>query len=70
MNPMPAYNMQPVGENDAEINLYGEVVDSRPVDFWTGQPLEGNFIVLSEFLRDLEELGAKQNITVHINSVG
>ena len=70
MNPMPAYKMQAVGENDAEINLYGEVVDSRPVDFWTGQPLEGNFIVLSEFLRDLEELGAKENITVHINSVG
>ncbi len=70
MNPMPAYKMQAVGENDAEINLYGEVVDSRPVDFWTGQPLEGNFIVLSEFLRDLEDLGAKENITVHINSVG
>lgn len=70
MNPMPAYKMQAVGENDAEISMYGEVVDTRPVDFWTGQPVSGNFIMLDEFLRDLDELKNKQNITVHINSVG
>ena len=65
-----AYKMQAVGENDAEISMYGEVVDSRPVDFWTGNPIEGNFIAVDEFLQDLEELGTKDNITVHINSVG
>ena len=70
MNPIPAYKMQNVGENDAEISMYGEVVDTRPVDFWTGQPVSGNFIMLDEFLRDLDELKNKQNITVHINSVG
>lgn len=70
MNPIPAYKMQNVGGNDAEISMYGEVVDTRPVDFWTGQPVSGNFIMLDEFLRDLDELKNKQNITVHINSVG
>ena len=69
-NPIKAYKMQAVGENDAEISMYGEVVDTHPVDFWTGKPIEGNFIAVDDFLSDLEELGTKDNITVHINSVG
>ena len=57
-------------ENSAEINMYGEVVQTRPVDWWTGEPIPGNFIAQDEFLRDLEELAGKDSITVHINSVG
>ena len=57
-------------DNSAEINMYGEVVASRPTDWWTGDPIPGNFIAQDEFLRDLEELAGKDNITVHINSVG
>ena len=64
------YNIASVGENDVEISLYGEVVSTRPVDWWTGNPIPGNFIALDEFLKDLDELGTKDNITVHINSVG
>lgn len=57
-------------DNSAEINMYGEVVSTRPTDFWTGQPIPGDFIILDEFLRDLDGLRDKSNITVHINSVG
>lgn len=64
------YNIMEVGENDAEINMYGEVVERHPVDFWTGEPVSGNFIALDDFLRDLDGLKTKDNITVHINSVG
>ena len=56
--------------NTAEINMYGEVVATRPIDWWTGNPIPGNFIAQDEFLRDLEELSGKDSITVHINSVG
>ena len=56
--------------NSAEINMYGEVVATRPVDWWTGQPVPGDFIVQDEFLRDLDELATKDEITIHINSVG
>lgn len=56
--------------NSASIDMYGEVVDTRPTDFWTGQPIAGNFIMLDEFLRDIDNLKTKNNITVHINSVG
>lgn len=57
-------------DNSAEINMYGEVVETRPIDFWTGQPIPGNFIMQDEFLQDLDKLAGKDRITVHINSVG
>ena len=57
-------------DNSAEINMYGEVVATRPTDWWTGEPVPGDFIVLDEFLHDLDELATKDNITIHINSVG
>ena len=68
--PIKSYNIANVGTNDAEINMYGEVVSARPVDWWTGEPVPGNFIALDEFLKDLKELETKDNITIHINSVG
>ena len=64
------YTINMVGDNDAEINLYGEVVESHPTDWWTGEKIPGNFIALDEFLNDLDELSSKDNITIHINSVG
>ena len=67
---MKPYNIVYEGENGATIDMYGEVMETRPVDFWTGQPIPGNFILLDEFLNDLKSLEGKSNITVHINSVG
>lgn len=64
------YNIILEGENGASIDMYGEVVQTRPVDFWTGKPMEGNFIAVDEFLNDLEQLKGKNRVTVHINSVG
>jgi len=64
------YTIAMVGLNDAEINLYGEVVQTRPVDWWTGEPVPGNYIAVDEILRDLDELNSKDNVTIHINSVG
>ena len=57
-------------DNSATINMYGEVVSARPVDWWTGELVPGNFIAQDEFLQDLEELADKEQITIHINSVG
>lgn len=68
--PFKPYTIAMVGSNDAEISMYGEVVEERPVDWWTGEPIPGNFIALNDFLHDLDELGSKDNVTVHINSVG
>ena len=64
------YTIAMVGQNDAEINLYGEVVKTHPVDWWTGEKVPGNYIALDEILGELDELNTKDNITVHIHSVG
>ena len=64
------YNITDVSETEAEIDLYGEVVEDVPINWWTGQPVEGLYIALDDFLADLESLKSKKNITVHINSVG
>ncbi len=64
------YNIVLEGDEGATIDMYGEVVQTRPVDFWTGKPMEGNFIAVDEFLKDLDQLKGKDHVTVHINSVG
>lgn len=64
------YNIVLEGDEGAKIDMYGEVVQTRPVDFWTGKPMEGNFIAVDEFLKDLDQLNGKDHVTVHINSVG
>lgn len=69
-SPMKPYTIAMVGANDAEINLYGEVVQSHPIDWWTGLPVAGNYIAVDEILAELDELNNKDNVTVHINSVG
>jgi len=69
--PLVPYNIVVNEEtNSAEINMYGEVVATRPTDWWTGNVIPGNFIAQDEFLQDLENLAGKESITVHINSVG
>ena len=64
------YNIVLEGDEGAKIDMYGEVVQTRPVDFWTGKPMDGNFIAVDEFLKDLDQLQGKDHVTVHINSVG
>lgn len=71
MQGVKSYNITTDEENDtAEITMYGEVVETVPTDWWTGEPAEGLFIVLSDFLNDIETLQSKKSITVRINSVG
>lgn len=66
-----AYNItENQDDNSAEINMYGEVVQSVPTDFWTGEKVDGLYIALDEFLEDLDRLRTKDHLTVHINSVG
>lgn len=54
----------------AELTLYGDIVEERPIDWWTGEPIEGNFIVQSEFLSDLDAVKNCQSLTIRINSAG
>lgn len=65
----PCYTMTVTGKH-VDMNMYGEIVETRPVDWWTGEPISGDFIILDEFLRDLETLAEMDTITIHMNSIG
>lgn len=68
---MKPYNIATLDDEDSvEVNMYGEVVSEQPTDWWTGQPIEGLFIVLADFLNDMEKIKNKKNVTFHINSPG
>ena len=74
-NPKQKNNKVPINSlvvdgDSAELTLYGDVVTDIPVDWWTGKPIEGLFIVLEEVLQNLKDLKDKANITIRINSYG
>lgn len=54
----------------ANVNLYGEIVESVPTDWWTGEKIDGLFIELDGFLKDLETLSEMDEVSFYINSVG
>lgn len=64
------WNMATISDSEAEITMYGEIVSSRPVDWWTGEPIPGMFISPEGFLEDLALVRDKANITIRINSIG
>ncbi len=55
--------------NTAEITMYGQIVKQRPTD-WYGDPIDGDFIVLDEFLEDLNTVSDAKNIVIRLDSVG
>lgn len=65
----PAYAMASTDGQTAEITMYGDIVESTPTDWW-GDPVEGSFITLGEFLKDLEQVEACTDITIRMNSYG
>ena len=56
--------------NSAEITMYGQIVERRPVDWRTGKTIEGNFIVKSEFLEDLKAIEGVRKLTIRLDSLG
>ena len=64
------YTMAMVDGESAEITMYGEIVEAQPVDWWTGEPVPGAYIVQEEFLKDLEAIAGAKTLTIHMNSMG
>lgn len=64
------YVMEMADGENAEITMYGEIVERHPKHWWTGEPLEGDFIVQDEFLRDLENLSGARTLTIRMHSIG
>ena len=64
-----AYAMATTNGQSAEITMYGDIYEQRPTDWW-GDPVEGQFITLSEFLDDLGQIASCKDITIRMNSYG
>lgn len=64
------YTMALLDGENAEITMYGEIVDAQPMDWWTGEPVEGAYIIQAEFLKDLEAIAGAKVLTIRMDSVG
>lgn len=64
------YALASVDGVSAELTLYGNICETQPVDFWTGEPVPGEYILLDEFLDDLKEIEGARKLTVRMNSYG
>lgn len=64
------YTMAMTDGLDAEIQFYGEIVRARPIDWWTGEPVPGDFIMLDEFLEDLKTVAGAKTLLMRIDSIG
>ena len=64
------YAMATVDNDTAEITMYGTIVEQVPRSWWTEEPIPGNYIVMDEFLEDLEQIKTCKNINIRMNSCG
>lgn len=64
------YTMASMDGNDAEIIMYGDIVERQPVNWWTGEPVDGQFIIQDEFLEDLQAVNGCKQLTIRMNSCG
>lgn len=64
-----AYALEQTGEASAEITLYGDIYEERPRD-WEGNLVEGNFVLLGDFLEDLDRVASCKQLNIRINSYG
>lgn len=64
------YTMSMTDGMDAEIQFYGEIIRTRPVNWWTDEPEPGDFILLDEFLEDLKSIAEAKTILMRIDSIG
>ena len=63
------YAMASADGQSAEITMYGDIYEQRPTDWW-GDPVDGQFITLAEFLEDLGQIASCKDITIRMNSYG
>lgn len=66
----PCYAMATTDGQNADITMYGEIVESQPTDWWTDEPIPGQYIIESEFLEDLNRISGCDSITIHMDSLG
>lgn len=65
-----AYSLASENGEDVELTLHGDVVSERPKDWWTGEAIEGDFIIGSELTKELDTCKKRKSLTIRLNSYG
>lgn len=63
------YEFKNVTETEADLYIYGEIVQEKSVDFWTGAESTTD-VSLMDFKEDLDNIGNVQTLNLYINSPG
>lgn len=66
---MKFYEFKNITPNEADLYIYGEIVQEKSVDWWTGEESQSE-VGLMEFKKELEDLGNIQKLNLYINSPG
>ena len=66
----PCYAMASTDGQNADITMYGQIVKTQPIDWWTGEPIPGQYIIESEFINDLAQIEGCSQITIRMDSLG
>lgn len=53
-----------------DVYLYGDIVDEAPVNWFTGEEEEGDFIYPQKIRNIFEEIGEEKEVHLHLNSYG
>lgn len=64
-----AYALSRAADGTAEMELYGDICESRPVNR-DGNPVAGQFILLDEFLEDMKQIEGCSALHIRISSYG
>ena len=63
------FEFRNIGNDTADLYIYGEIVLEREPDFWTGEISETE-IGLMDFKKNLEEIKDTKNLNLYVNSPG
>ena len=64
------FNSALLDNNVGKIEMYGDVYDEIPVDWFTGKPITDKAITLNDVKTALEELKDCSRLEIHLNSYG
>ena len=63
-------NSTKVNDNVGKIELWGDVYEEVPIDFWTGEPVKGEFITFAKFKDAMESVKDCSKVELHLFSYG
>lgn len=64
------FEFKNVTSTEADLFIYGEIVQEKSVDWWTGEEVSDTEVGLMDFKRELDGVGNIKKLNLYINSPG